>query len=164
MMMMIDVLRPLLCTRQDKWAGRLPKVMRRSERRNNLQICPRRYSNTGGSDLWSSTLPLDHGGAPDVLEERTRKSSILNRYNLLVNICSHRTTITNTQNSETINNDNYTINNKINNINDINNKQSSQRPNPVSPLNELWIISFVNQSEKLGLIQSTKGPKFELID
>ena len=43
--------------------GRLPKVMRRSERRNNLQICPRRNSNTGGSDLWSSTLPLDHGGA-----------------------------------------------------------------------------------------------------
>ena len=37
--------------------------MRRSERRNNLQICPRRDSNTGGSDLWSSTLPLDHGGA-----------------------------------------------------------------------------------------------------
>ena len=38
--------------------------MRQSERRNNLQICPRRDSNTGGSDLWSSTLPLDHGGAP----------------------------------------------------------------------------------------------------
>jgi len=38
--------------------------MRRSERRNDLQIWPRRDSNTGGSDLWSSTLPLDHGGAP----------------------------------------------------------------------------------------------------
>jgi len=38
--------------------------MRRSERRNNLQICPRRDSNTGGSDQWSSTLPLDHRGAP----------------------------------------------------------------------------------------------------
>ena len=38
--------------------------MRRSERRNNLQICQRPDSNTGGSDLWSSTLPLDHGGAP----------------------------------------------------------------------------------------------------
>ncbi|KAK2163817.1 hypothetical protein LSH36_74g14046 [Paralvinella palmiformis] len=37
--------------------------MRRSQRRNNLQICPRRDSNTGGSDLWSNTLPLDHGGA-----------------------------------------------------------------------------------------------------
>ena len=37
--------------------------MRRSERRNNLQICPRRDSNTGGSDLWSNTLPLDYGGA-----------------------------------------------------------------------------------------------------
>ena len=44
-------------------AERPPKVTRRSERRNNLQICPRRDSNTGGSDLWSSTLPLDHGGA-----------------------------------------------------------------------------------------------------
>ena len=41
----------------------LQKVMRRSERRNNLQICPRRDSYTGGSDLWSGTLPLDHGGA-----------------------------------------------------------------------------------------------------
>ena len=37
--------------------------MRRSERWNNLQICPRRDSNTSGSDLWSNTLPLDHGGA-----------------------------------------------------------------------------------------------------
>ena len=44
-------------------AERPPKVMRRSQRRNNLQICPRRDSNTGGSDLWSNTLPLDHGGA-----------------------------------------------------------------------------------------------------
>ena len=38
-MMKIDVLRPLL---QAKWAERSPKVMRRSKRRNNLQICPRR--------------------------------------------------------------------------------------------------------------------------
>ena len=35
--------------------------MRRSQRRNNLQIWPRRDSNTGGSDMWSNTLPLDHG-------------------------------------------------------------------------------------------------------
>ena len=34
------------------------------QKRNNFQICPRRDSNTGDSDLWSSTLPLDHGGAP----------------------------------------------------------------------------------------------------
>ena len=33
------------------------------QRRNNLQICPRRDSNTGDSDLWSNTLRLDHGGA-----------------------------------------------------------------------------------------------------
>jgi len=37
--------------------------MRRNERRNNLQICPSRDSNTDDSDLWSNTLPLDHGGA-----------------------------------------------------------------------------------------------------
>ena len=37
--------------------------MRRSQRWNNLQICPLRDSNPGGSDLWSNTLPLDHGGA-----------------------------------------------------------------------------------------------------
>ena len=61
--MMIDVLRPLLCTRWAKWAERPPKVMRRSHRRNNLQICPRRDLNTSGSELQSNTLPLDHGGA-----------------------------------------------------------------------------------------------------
>ena len=38
--------------------------MKRSQRWNNLQICPRRNSNTGGSDLWSNTLPLDHGATP----------------------------------------------------------------------------------------------------
>ena len=48
--------------------------MRRSERRNNLQICPRWYSNTGGSDLWSNTLTLDHGGATRERErERERE-------------------------------------------------------------------------------------------
>jgi len=55
MMMMIDVLRPLLCTRWAKWAKRPPK---RSERWNKLQICPRGGSNSGGSDLWSNSLPV----------------------------------------------------------------------------------------------------------
>ena len=55
MMMMIDVLRPLLCTRLNGPSD--------PQRRNNLQICPRRDSNTGGSDLWSNTLLIDHGGA-----------------------------------------------------------------------------------------------------
>ena len=41
-------------------------LQRRSERRNNLQICPRWDPNMGGSDLWSNMLPLDHGGAPDI--------------------------------------------------------------------------------------------------
>ena len=55
---MIDVLRPLLRTWQAKWAERPPKVMRRSQRQNNLQICSRRDSNTGGSDLWTMEAPL----------------------------------------------------------------------------------------------------------
>ena len=39
--------------------------MKRSQRLNTLQICPRRDSNSGDSDLWSNTLPLDHRGAPN---------------------------------------------------------------------------------------------------
>ena len=46
-----------------KWP---PKVMRRSQRWNNFQIYSRQYSNTGGSDMWSNTLPLDHGGNESV--------------------------------------------------------------------------------------------------
>ena len=38
-------------------------VMKRNERWNTLQICPRRDSKTGGSGLWSNTLALNHGGA-----------------------------------------------------------------------------------------------------
>ena len=53
---MIDVLRPLLCTCQAKWADRLPEAMKRSQRRTNFQICPARESNSGGSDLWSNAL------------------------------------------------------------------------------------------------------------
>ena len=64
MMVVIGVLWPLLCTWQAKWAERPPKVMKRSQRRNNLQICPRRYSNSCGSAMQSNALPLDHGGAP----------------------------------------------------------------------------------------------------
>ena len=52
LMMMIDVLRPLFCTWQAKWAERPPKVMQLSQRWNTLQICPCRDSNSGGSDLW----------------------------------------------------------------------------------------------------------------
>ncbi|KAK2150429.1 B-12 dependent methionine synthase [Paralvinella palmiformis] len=47
--------------------------MRRSERRNNLQICPRQDLNMGGSDLWSNTLLLDYGVAEELeasLKER----------------------------------------------------------------------------------------------
>ena len=45
--MMIDVLRPLLCTCLAKWAVQPPKVMEV----NTLQICPDQDSNKGGSDL-----------------------------------------------------------------------------------------------------------------
>ena len=76
--MMIDVLRPLLCTRYAKLAERPAKVMRRSERRNNLQICPRWDSNTGSSDMLSNTLPLDHGCAPvESLEGRSIQTQYL---------------------------------------------------------------------------------------
>jgi len=44
--------------------------MKRSQGWNALQICPRRDSNSGGSDLWSNTLPLDHRGAPMITIER----------------------------------------------------------------------------------------------
>ena len=37
--------------------------MKRNQRWNNLEICPCRNPNTDGSDLWSNTLSLDHGGA-----------------------------------------------------------------------------------------------------
>ena len=60
MMMMIDVLRPLLCTWQIKKAERFAKVMNRSQSKLP-QICLRQDSNTGDSGLWSNTLPLDHG-------------------------------------------------------------------------------------------------------
>jgi len=38
--------------------------MKRNQRWNKLRIWAHRDPNTGGSDMWSSTLPLDHGGAP----------------------------------------------------------------------------------------------------
>jgi len=59
--MVIDVLQLLLCTWQAKWADRPPKVMKRSQRWNNHQICPHRDSKTGGRDLWYNVLLLDHG-------------------------------------------------------------------------------------------------------
>ena len=59
--------------------------MRRSERRNNLQICPRQDSNTGGSDLWSNTLPLDHGGAPPTLVCQHQSRSGINYTLYIIN-------------------------------------------------------------------------------
>jgi len=51
--MMIDVLRPLVCT----WAEPYPNVTERSQRWNTLQIWPGRDSTSGGNDLWSKALP-----------------------------------------------------------------------------------------------------------
>ena len=42
---------------RQKWAERLPKVMKWRQGWNTLQICPSRDSNWGGSDLWSNALP-----------------------------------------------------------------------------------------------------------
>ena len=50
-------------------AERPPNVLKPSQRWNNLQICPRRYSNRGGSDLWSNTLSLDYEGALHIFNE-----------------------------------------------------------------------------------------------
>jgi hypothetical protein len=54
---MIDVLLPLLCTWQAKWAERPAKVKKRRQRWSTLQISPHRDSNSCGSDLWSNALP-----------------------------------------------------------------------------------------------------------
>ena len=69
MMMMIDVLRPRLCTWWAKWAERPPKVMKRSQRWNTLQICQCRDSNTGGNDLWPNTLPVRPWRHPTLIYE-----------------------------------------------------------------------------------------------
>ena len=69
-MMMIDVLRPLLCRWQAKWADRPLKVMKRCQRWNTLQICPRQDSNWGGSDLWSKALPTRPWRWPSSLKKK----------------------------------------------------------------------------------------------
>ena len=75
--LMVDVLRPLLCTWQAKSAERPPKVMKRSQRRNTIQISPRQDSNSSGSDLWSNALPV-----------MTTEVPFLNMVNLIFS-CSH---------------------------------------------------------------------------
>jgi len=65
--MMIDdwCLRPVLCTRQIKWADWPPKLMKREQRGNTAQICPRRDSNSGGSEICSKALPTRPRRRPD---------------------------------------------------------------------------------------------------
>ena len=57
--MMIGVLRPLLYTGRATSKGNEAK----SKMKQPSDIPTPRFD-TGGSDLWSNTLPLDHGGAP----------------------------------------------------------------------------------------------------
>ena len=56
--MMVGILRPLLWTWKDKWAERPPKVTKRRQRWDTIQICPRPNSNSVGSELWSTALPV----------------------------------------------------------------------------------------------------------
>ena len=126
MIMMIVVLPPPLCTKQAKWAERFPKVMRRSERRNNLQICPRRDLNTCGSDLWSSTLPLDHGGAISKIDEtnalQALKLSLSNTHiKTHTHACGnpHTYTLTHTHTQGVIYRHYYFLRNNNNNNNNI---------------------------------------------
>ena len=57
MIMIIDVLWPILCTWQAKWAEQPSKVMKQSQRWNTIQVCPPWDSNSDGSDLCSNALP-----------------------------------------------------------------------------------------------------------
>ena len=88
--MMIDVLRSRLCTWQSKWAERLPKVMKQSQRWNTLEICPCRDLNSGGSDLWSNALPIRPRRRPaDISENTDVKSELLKRVWHLTNASRH---------------------------------------------------------------------------
>ena len=60
-MIIIGVLRPLLCTWQAKWADRPPTVNEAKLEMKQPSDMPRRDSNAGEGDLWSNTLPQDHG-------------------------------------------------------------------------------------------------------
>ena len=57
--MFIDVLRPLLCTRKARWAERPPKVMKaKSKMKRPSDRWPRRDSNSSASDLLYNTLRI----------------------------------------------------------------------------------------------------------
>jgi len=81
MMMMIDVLRPLLCKQLAKLAERLSKVVKRSQRCNNLQICPCREIRTRVVVICGLTCyQLDHGGAR-VWVDQQQSAQIIKKIN-----------------------------------------------------------------------------------
>ena len=74
---MIIGLRLILCTMKVKWADWHRKAMKQIQRWNTLQICPRRDSKRGGSELWSNTLLLGHAGGIHDTERSNHSISIV---------------------------------------------------------------------------------------
>ena len=66
-----------------EWAEQPPKVMRRSQRRNNLQICPRRDSNTGGSDP-QAILHISHTTDKGSFKFDFQHSAVYSQFDYLI--------------------------------------------------------------------------------
>ena len=75
--------------------------MKRSQRWNNLQICPHHDLNMGGSHLWSNTLLLDQGGTPHLFYDFGIVSYIIRNWTavlsltFLIHIATQRCTVEN---------------------------------------------------------------------
>jgi len=82
MMMMIDVLRPLLCTWQIKKAERFAKVMNRSQRVNSLRYAYAKIRIRVVVICGPAQYQLDHGGAPSSFH-KTDKASFQLVHNLI---------------------------------------------------------------------------------
>jgi len=72
-MTIIGLLRPLLCTRQAKWAPSAASKGNeaKSKMKQPSDMLTPKFEH-GGSDLWSNTLPLEHGGALNSQEETAK--------------------------------------------------------------------------------------------
>jgi len=99
MIMMIDVLHPLLCTWEAKWAKRPPKVMKRGQRWNTLQICPRWDSNSVVVISGPMRYQLDQGGTCvcDVWYPECRANNFPNLLKLITNFFIDQSLTTHTQ-------------------------------------------------------------------
>ena len=69
--------------------------MMQSQRWNTLQICRRRDSNTGGSDLCCNRLPLDHGGTS--LRARTHTHNDIMMFTECPTLSTYSSSLTNQQ-------------------------------------------------------------------